>query len=760
MNKTTQPLIWINRFLIVIISLATGLNPLPHALAHDAPPNAKGVRVTAPPPPNLAITGDGQSLYHIDATQSTAQYKVKEKFVGGIEGSTVVGSSSGITGTLLIDTKMPANSTVGMVTVNVEQLTTDSKQRDSRLRAAYLESSLFPLATFIPEAKQALPQTFQMGVPFSFVLHGYLTIHNVTIQSDWAITLTITDNAVTGTAITQVPMSDFGVGPISIVGLLSTEDNVTLTLNFVANKEGTKAQAAPKAVTTPTANANIDFARQVKPIFEANCVGCHMVGEIGHSVYAMDTLKDVVQVANDLPIILGSGYMPPWSPSHQAPAFKDNRSLSKTELDTILNWVKAGAPVQESLDTRLKSTAAASSPIRKDRVLTMPAPYQPSGKMLDDYRCFLIDPQLPQGGFVTHSVVQPGERRVVHHVIIFQVPASARAEAEAKIAQDPQPGYECFGGTELSSSGPGAIGDSLGFWVPGNKPWAAGEGTGVPVPPGGLVVLQMHYNYAAGFYPDQTSVVLQIEPADAKLTPLRGLPLLAPVELPCPTGRTEDACRREVALTQRSPNDQRIAQLLLTACRHNIKDYAAMPAEQATSDCDWRVPFDGDIMQIGGHMHTLGTSLRVVLNPDSAKPVILQDLPAWDFNWQGAYSLEQPISAKKGDILRITCTWDNSKGIASGQRNARYLTWGEGTGDEMCLNVVRIKPNAAFEHIAGLGLSLGMLNLPVQIPTWLLAVVGGQAFLGNWVTLALVLLLMVGGIGIGIKTLVLRFRAS
>ncbi|MBU6362206.1 MAG: YceI family protein, partial [Chloroflexi bacterium] len=329
MNKTTQPLIWINRFLIVIISIATGLNPLPHALAHDAPPNAKGVRVTAPPPPSLAITGDGQSLYHIDAAQSTAQYKVKEKFVGGIEGSTVVGSSSGITGTLLIDTKMPANSTVGMVTVNVEQLTTDSKQRDSRLRAAYLESSLFPLATFIPEAKQTLPQTFQMGVPFSFVLHGYLTIHNVTIQSDWTITLTITDNAVTGTAITQVPMSDFGVGPISIVGLLSTEDNVTLTLNFVANKEGTKAQAAPKAATTPTANANIDFARQVKPIFEAKCVGCHMVGEIGHSVYAMDTLKDVVQVANDLPIILGSGYMPPWSPSHQAPAFKDNRSLSK-----------------------------------------------------------------------------------------------------------------------------------------------------------------------------------------------------------------------------------------------------------------------------------------------------------------------------------------------------------------------------------------------------------------------------------------------
>lgn len=57
-------------------------------------------------------------------------------------------------------------------------------------------------------------------------------------------------------------------------------------------------------------------------------------------------------------------------------------------------------------------------------------------------------------------------------------------------------------------------------------------------------------------------------------------------------------------------------------------------------------------------------------------------------------------------------------------------------------------------------INLGMLNLPVQLPNWLLAVVGGQAFLGNWVTLVLVLLLLIGGIGIGIKTLVLRFRTS
>ena len=132
----------------------------------------------------------------------------------------------------------------------------------------------------------------------------------------------------------------------------------------------------------------------------------------------------------------------------------------------------------------------------------MPADYTPSaptGSGTDDYRCFLLDPKVTSDQFITGFNVLPGNPHVVHHVILFRVPAGLVREAEQKDAATPGQGWTCFGNSGLRSSG-AEIDDApwLGAWAPGGSEQVYGRGFGEALGRGSRVIMQVHYNLLAG----------------------------------------------------------------------------------------------------------------------------------------------------------------------------------------------------------------------------------------------------------------------
>ena len=96
------------------------------------------------------------------------------------------------------------------------------------------------------------------------------------------------------------------------------------------------------------------------------------------------------------------------------------------------------------------------------------------------------------------------------------------------------------------------------------------------------------------------------------------------------------------------------------------------------------------IRAVGGHMHLLGTSISVELNPGTTRSKLLLEIPRWDFHWQGAYFLTTPVTAQPGDTLRVTCRFDATRrSKVRPPQKPRYTLWGEGTTDEMCLGVLQ-----------------------------------------------------------------------
>jgi hypothetical protein len=345
--------------------------------------------------------------------------------------------------------------------------------------------------------------------------------------------------------------------------------------------------------------------------------------------------------------------------------------------------------------------AAPLRPGERFQVLEMSRPYTPKPPTTgstDDYRCFLVDPKFTTTTFLTGSQFLPQNADIVHHAIFFRVPAAQVAEAQALDAAVPGDGWTCFGGTGIG--GPRAQTRQLrnapwvAAWAPGGRETVTAPGTGTLMEAGSQLVMQVHYNLLAtggkATATDQSGLRIRLAPGNAELQPLLTNLLVAPVELPCPAGESGRLCDRDMSVfdvMRRFGDDAGFTVAGLPLLCNEGKPVAPGP----TQHCDRTIREPMTVRAAAGHMHLLGKSIKIEVNPGTPKATTLLDVPVYDFDDQGARRLPKAVAVKAGDVMRVTCTWDatlRTKLPELRPLQPRYVVWGEGTSDEMCLGVV------------------------------------------------------------------------
>lgn len=464
------------------------------------------------------------------------------------------------------------------------------------------------------------------------------------------------------------------------------------------------AAAAATVVVLPalaSRSSAPDFARDVAPIVRETCLGCHRDG--GIAPFAFRTERDLASRAPLLVAALEQRRMPPWPPSARSPRYvgQAQRTLDDRERGTLLRWARSQLvrPGTARHGTAIGSapaptTAPKAGESRLD--LAMPVAYRPSGAngSTDDYRCFLLDPKLTQGAFVTSARIVPGDAAIVHHVILYRIPQTSVAQATALDRGAPGAGWTCFGGPGVgggTSGNPRGFLDDAGWiaaWAPGFGADRFREGTGVDLPAGSRVVMQVHYNLSNDVRPDRSRAVLTTVPATTQLTPVQTMLVAAPVELACRRGETGKLCDRSAALFDQIDRFGSEAALIPAGLLYLCGKNAANPVARAVSTCDRAFTRPVTIQGVGGHMHLLGRSIRVDLNPGTPRARLLLEIPDWNFHWQAVYQLSTPVQVGPGDVVRVTCRFDTSRR----QGAPRYVLWGEGTTDEMCLGILQVTP--------------------------------------------------------------------
>jgi hypothetical protein len=328
-------------------------------------------------------------------------------------------------------------------------------------------------------------------------------------------------------------------------------------------------------------------------------------------------------------------------------------------------------------------------------------PYRPAPPEggTDEYRCFLIDPKLTEAAYLIGSQFLPQNTEIVHHGIFYSVPASAVDQAKSVDAKTEGDGWQCFGGSGLD--GPDSAGGDdrssyIGAWAPGHAETLIGDRTGYRIEPGSQIVLQVHYNLLANNGKpgptDQSSMRLRLAPGTADVTPLVGALLPGPIELPCTPEESGPLCDREAAIADLVKRTGAEARQEVDRLNKRCNQ-GKQPVAGDTQHCDYRIPQPVLLYAITPHMHLLGRSISVELNPGTPTARMLLDQPAYNFDDQSERVLPQPVRINAGDTVRVTCTHDATQRAKLPQLKTlkpRYVVWGDGTSDEMCLAILTV----------------------------------------------------------------------
>src|SRR3979409_968821 len=129
---------------------------------------------------------------------------------------------------------------------------------------------------------------------------------------------------------------------------------VCLMTNRVNNRAALSATMFMLAVAMPVMAADaakpVTFSRDVAPIFQAKCQGCHQPNSI--APMSLITYQESRPWARSIRERVSTRQMPPWhiDKSVGVQKFKNDMSLSDEQIDTIVRWVDAGAPQGDPKD--------------------------------------------------------------------------------------------------------------------------------------------------------------------------------------------------------------------------------------------------------------------------------------------------------------------------------------------------------------------------------------------------------------------------
>ena len=367
-----------------------------------------------------------------------------------------------------------------------------------------------------------------------------------------------------------------------------------------------------------------------------------------------------------------------------------------SDLPTGLRSADSHATSHAATPSTATTTAAVKDvPLRggeRFQSIRLPSAYTPkapTATATDDYRCFVVDPGLDTGQLVSGVQISPDNAAIVHHVIVSKVEPEHVATARALDAKDPGDGYTCFGGAGITGVSGGDLdnADWVGAWAPGGGERVMADDIGIPLRAGTQLVVQVHYNLLAGTGPDRSTVRLRLSEAKGSdRQPLQTMLMPAPVELPCRENRTKGLCNRTLAvadLKKRFGEDLATADLLHLLCG---------PVEPGpVQSCTRPVRTAATIRAVAGHMHLLGRAITVDVNKGTPNAERVLDIPNWDFDDQGSIPLKEAVDIGPGDTITVTCTHDQGlRDLLPSFRGTteRYVAWGEGTTDEMCLAIV------------------------------------------------------------------------
>lgn len=239
-------------------------------------------------------------------------------------------------------------------------------------------------------------------------------------------------------------------------------------------------------ITLPKSESRLTYVKDIAPLLKARCVSCHTKGGLGP--FAMSSYKKVKGWSEMMAEVVMTKQMPPWHADPHVGKYTNDVGITPEEASKLVSWINAGAERGEGKDPlqNYQPEVEEWTLGQPHQVINLPK-QEVAAEGVFDYRYVTIDNPFDEDVWLTATEINPGNTRVLHHVIVTaHHPDSKRFEK----------------------------------WITGYAPGTGAseypEGSAVRVPKGWKFKFQLHYTASGKQEEDFTKLGLQFQKTAAE----------------------------------------------------------------------------------------------------------------------------------------------------------------------------------------------------------------------------------------------------
>jgi len=377
------------------------------------------------------------------------------------------------------------------------------------------------------------------------------------------------------------------------------------------------------------------FTKDIAPIFQEKCEACHRTDSI--APMSLVTYEQARPWAKAIRERVVTRQMPPWHIDKTVGIhkFKNDRSLSDAQINTVVKWVDAGAPKGDAKDMPAAKQWPDESKWnfvglfgQPDLVIKSPD-WTVAPVSLDAWYKPVVATGLTEARWVRAIEIRPATikgRKVTHHAL------ARLQQEEPNAAADDAPG----------------VGGLFMEWAVGKQGEVMRPDSGKLMLPGSKIIFEMHYHSIGEQITDHVELGIYFYPKGQE-----------------PKYRQTLSALQSVAGGSRNidipPNSTFVSQNFITM-------------RQA-----------GRIESYQPHMHLRGKAMSMEAILPTGQTQLLSHVNNFNFNWHNSYVYSDEVAPllPKGTILKITSWYDNTRGNKNNPDPDQWVGFGDRTVDEM-----------------------------------------------------------------------------
>ncbi len=411
---------------------------------------------------------------------------------------------------------------------------------------------------------------------------------------------------------------------------------------------------AAEPTTTPT------FTKDVAPIFQAKCEACHRTDSI--APMSLVTFEETRPFASAIKARVAARQMPPWhiDKTMGIQKFKNDRSLTDDQIDTIVRWVNAGSPKGDPKDMpaavkwpneQVWNFAPLFGQTEPDLIIRS-TPYLQKAGAQDAWWKPSVPTGLTEARWVRAIETRPSTvkgRKIVHHAI-------------ARLQQDESLAPADLRDPDVDSSAAAAAGGGGTFseWAVGKQGEIMRPNSGKLMLPGARITWDIHFSNGGEDITDVVELGIYFYPKGQEPKYRQTLGLWG-------TGGIDIA-----------PNEVKVTQGFHTMARA------------------------GRIESVQPHMHLRGKAMSIEAILPTGQKQMLSYINDFNFNWHNSYVYADDVAPllPKGTIIVVTAWHDNTAAKKSNPDPTQWVGPGDRTVDEMAHAWINVTYMSDADYVA------------------------------------------------------------